>query len=287
MSTLLIISLFIQFIISIQISSFSVCRVHRDTEATRSENPARCSLQAGALQPHTAAWRAPAPWTLLSLCTAQGSVKFPVSSNISSSVTFVRAFGIVTSDIPILFQGNNWLSTMDNILQGRGHKWLLLTHFPFPYLYSCNNYSSETRIFKYTQQTSVWKQLQCNFKRAWGIASTPTYPLLYSPSTPLKGHGSCDFLKKKAKFISPFYTSSPFGIYIDSEDNYLFAGNFNTRESAPIWGALNPFLETVIKVSKCTGLRSCISSSLLSSTTEKHPNLQVEHNSWSLEKNKE
>lgn len=132
MSTLLIISLFIQFIISIQISSFSVCRVHRDTEATRSENPARCSLQAGALQPHTTAWRAPAPWTLLSLCTAQGSVKFPVSSNISSSVTFVRAFGIVTSDIPILFQGNNWPSTMDNILQGRGHKWLLLTHFLFP-----------------------------------------------------------------------------------------------------------------------------------------------------------
>lgn len=154
--------------------------------STRSENPARCSLQAGALQPHSAAWRAPAPWTLLSLRTAQGSVKFPVSSNISSSVTFMRAFGIVTSDIPILFQGNNWPSTMDNILQGRGHKLLLLTHFIFPYLYSCNNYSSETRIFKYTQQTSVGKQVPYTFKRAWGIASTPAYPLLYSASTPFK-----------------------------------------------------------------------------------------------------
>lgn len=65
-------------------------------------------------------------------------------------------------------------------------------------------------------------------------------------------HRTCDSLKKK--YISPFYASFQFGIYIAQKITAPFSGDVS------IWLSV-PFLEMVIEVSTWTGLRGCISSS--------------------------
>lgn len=149
------------------------------------------------------------------------------------------------------------------------NRWIvsLLIHFPFPHLlllnsffaYSCNNCSSENQDFyKYTIELT-WETRATHLQKGTRncTCTSHTTSIISCIHSLSERHSTWDSLKKK--YISPFYASFQFGIYIAQKITTPFPGDVSIWLSVPQTGA--PFLEMVIEVSTWTGLRGCSSSS--------------------------
>lgn len=125
------------------------------------------------------------------------------------------------------------------------------------FAYSCNNCFSENQdVCKCTMELT-WEtratHLQKDTRCTCTSLTTSIISCIHSLS---ERHSTLIPLRKK--YISPFYASFQFGIYIAQKLTKPFPHDVSIWLSVPQTGA--PFLEMLIEVSTRTGLRGCISS---------------------------